>query len=96
MTQTRSVTPLRDRPVHLSGWTSNDRKYQNILLTLKYGHGSEIRARSQDGLTDCQQYDSDLLLPLTKTDRSYLTFKGRHIPFVNNVKYLCVIYDKIT
>jgi len=26
---------------------------------------------------------------------AYLTVKGRHIPFVNNVKYLDVIFDKL-
>jgi hypothetical protein len=26
---------------------------------------------------------------------AYLTVKGRHIPFVNNVKHLDVIFDKL-
>jgi hypothetical protein len=34
---------------------------------------------------------------LTKGDASLLTLKGRNIPFVNNVKYLGVIFgEKIT
>jgi hypothetical protein len=27
---------------------------------------------------------------------AYLTLKGGQVPFVNNVKYLCVIFDKMT